>query len=154
MSAPDVEALLLATFSYDPVTGHFVRLIDRSQGGHSRGIGKRAGHPAGVGYRTLRLHVKGKRIVVPEHRAAFLFMTGKLPVDKVDHLNGIRDDNRWRNLQDVSTQENNRNIAVRETGRQVVRIGGKYYPLLTDGYDCPREAAAARDTLNSILRLF
>ena len=43
------------------------------------------------------------------HRLAFLAMTGSFPVGQVDHRNGVRNDNRWQNLRDVSGAENGRN---------------------------------------------
>jgi hypothetical protein len=43
------------------------------------------------------------------HRVAWLITTGLWPDDKLDHLNGVRDDNRWENLREVSGAENNRN---------------------------------------------
>lgn len=42
------------------------------------------------------------------HRIIWLYMTGEWP-DQVDHKNGIRDDNRWENLQNVTKRENGKN---------------------------------------------
>lgn len=42
------------------------------------------------------------------HRLIWLYMTGEWP-NKIDHINGIRDDNRWENLRNVTVQENCRN---------------------------------------------
>ena len=41
-------------------------------------------------------------------------MTGKWPNGEVDHINGIRDDNRWCNLRDVTKSENQRNAKIRK----------------------------------------
>ena len=49
------------------------------------------------------------------HRLAFLFMVGYLPECDIDHINRIRDDNRWDNLREVSKQCNARNCGVRVT---------------------------------------
>jgi hypothetical protein len=43
------------------------------------------------------------------HRLAFLYMTGEWPPNEVDHLNGIRDDNRWANLRLATVSLNRQN---------------------------------------------
>jgi hypothetical protein len=43
------------------------------------------------------------------HRMAFVYMTGKLPMGLVDHINGIRSDNRWINLRDATHSINQQN---------------------------------------------
>tara|TARA_R110000823_G_C15640123_1_gene469716 strand:- start:90 stop:332 length:243 start_codon:yes stop_codon:yes gene_type:complete len=51
------------------------------------------------------------------HRLAFLYTAGYTVLDgyEVDHINGIRDDNRLVNLRVVSRSENQRNTEVRST---------------------------------------
>lgn len=43
------------------------------------------------------------------HRLAFLYMEGYLPENNIDHINRVRNDNRWVNLREVSTQCNLQN---------------------------------------------
>ena len=43
------------------------------------------------------------------HRLTFLYMTGSFPKVHTDHINGIRHDNRWENLREVTARENHRN---------------------------------------------
>jgi len=43
------------------------------------------------------------------HRVAFVLMTGNLPKNVVDHINGDKTDNRWCNLRDVSSRANAEN---------------------------------------------
>ena len=71
-----------------------------------------AGTPAGnlnkkLGYVQIRFRKK----LYYAHRLAVLFMTGELPSDQVDHINGIRSDNRWDNLRKVTNTDNQRNAA-------------------------------------------
>lgn len=99
---------------YDPLTGEFIWLNRplswfRSVGSwkrfNNRYAGKIAGGTDWSGYRNCRLD--GKPYAV--HRLAFLFMAGFLPTEEVDHINGIRNDNRWSNLRCVSSVENSKN---------------------------------------------
>jgi hypothetical protein len=76
--------------SYDPLTGHITRR------------GKRAGTVVTNGYRQVT--VQGKRYM--EHRLAWYLYYGKWPEQTLDHINGIRTDNRICNLRDVSMREN------------------------------------------------
>jgi hypothetical protein len=43
------------------------------------------------------------------HRLAWILQTGNTPNGQIDHINGVRDDNRWVNLRDVTNQENAQN---------------------------------------------
>ena len=57
-----------------------------------------------LGYLTIKLKGKNRYL----HRLAFLYMIGSMPKE-VDHMNGVRSDNRFSNLQSVSRQENMKN---------------------------------------------
>jgi len=59
------------------------------------------------GYIKIRIGKKRFRA----HRLAFLFMTGKMP-NNIDHINGIKDDNRWDNLRECTQNQNCRNRKV------------------------------------------
>ena len=43
------------------------------------------------------------------HRLACLYMTGEFPTNETDHVNHIRNDNRWENLRKTTRSENQRN---------------------------------------------
>ena len=63
-------------------------------------------HPMGRftpdGYRSV--HMLG--FSWPEHRLIWKVVTGQEPKGYIDHINGVRDDNRFENLRDVSPQGN------------------------------------------------
>ncbi len=88
-------------FEYDPETGVFHRKISSSR------------WP--LGYTVGKLRSDGYRIVYVDgalyraHRLAWLFTFGEWPNQFIDHINGIRDDNRISNLRDVSAAMNQQN---------------------------------------------
>ena len=50
-----------------------------------------------------------------QHRLAWLYVYGELPHGQIDHINGIRDDNRILNLRTVTAKENLKNQRMRKT---------------------------------------
>lgn len=100
----DVRAVL----DYNSETGLFVW---RARG-FAKFDNKYAGRPAltanSHGYRVGL--VLGKRVLA--HRLAFLMANGREPVGEVDHINGVRSDNRAVNLREVSASENRRNARL------------------------------------------
>ena len=44
------------------------------------------------------------------HRLVRLYFKGEHPKDQIDHINGIRDDNRIENLREVTNLENHQNM--------------------------------------------
>lgn len=100
-------------YHYDPASGFFTRV-----NGHYRWPrGSRAGCKKPNGYRCIKIDGKA----YTEHRLAFLWMTGAAP-DEVDHINRVKDDNRWENLRPCTRSENMKNRAVQ--GRIPIRYIG------------------------------
>lgn len=105
----DIDQKTLKEYlSYDPETGIFTRLI--GSGGVMAGevVGSR--HPY-AGY--LLIQVNHSRH--PAHRLAWLYMYGEFPDAEIDHINGVRDDNRIANLRAVTKLENARNRRLQKT---------------------------------------
>lgn len=74
---------------------------------------KYAGQPAGAKNSYGYLVVGIARRQIGAHRIAWILSTGEIPDGfQIDHVNGIRDDNRLVNLRAVTVAENNRNMRL------------------------------------------
>lgn len=68
----------------------------------ARGV---AGYINARGYRIVMIDGKNFRA----HRLVWLLLKGSLPRDDLDHINGIRSDNRPCNLREATRSQNNQN---------------------------------------------
>lgn len=143
---------------YDPITGKFRwrPRSDRSKGWNRKHAGKLAGWVTGDTHGYERIAIDGSHHYA--HRLAVLYMTGKWPKDEVDHINRVRDDNRWGNLREASKSENGRNTGLRKTNTSGIkgvswdRSRGKWLATICVGrvqtalgrFDTKEEAIAAR----------
>lgn len=133
------QARLKEKFSYDPETGIFIY--------------KRTGKACQCrqyGYVIVR--VDGRNYFA--HRLAFLYMDGKFPPEVTDHINGVKDDNRFINLRHASHAQNTFNRKLNKTStsglacvykekkngkwKAQFKMGGRCYFL---GYFDTKEAA-------------
>lgn len=89
---------------------HFTRL-SMQQAWNGTYTGEIAGSKDNTGYMVVT--ISGKRMKL--HRVAWLFHTRAWPEDQVDHVNGVRDDNRITNLRAVSRSQNGRNAKIRSS---------------------------------------
>lgn len=94
-------ARLREVLSYDPETGVFTRLI--TAGGMA--AGKKTGTFEGGGY----LQIQIDSTLYLAHRLAWLYVHGAWPKDQIDHINGIRSDNRIANLREATALQNHQN---------------------------------------------
>jgi hypothetical protein len=112
------QSRLKELFIYDPETGHFRYALAR------RGIkvGDVAGTPHSGGY--IKMCVD--RCYTFAHRLAWVYMTGELPTGDIDHINGIRTDNRFANLRHVSRMVNLQNRKSAGRNNKSTGILGAY----------------------------
>jgi len=111
-------------FSYDPYIGEFKYL---ARTGPNTEADKAAGFIDGQGYVRIKIH--GKAYV--GHRLAWLYMLGEWPAEQIDHINGVRHDNRLENLRLVNPKEQSENRKTRAGAasgfRGVSWSGGKWH---------------------------
>ena len=76
---------------------------------NTKTAGKKAGKLNGRGYVTVGLRIDGKAISMAAHRVVWAMNYGKWPELHIDHINRVRDDNRIKNLREVTPVENSNN---------------------------------------------
>lgn len=96
-----IEALR-QVFTYNPETGVLIRNSN----------GKEAGSMMKTGY--LRVWANGKSYKA--HRIIWMIYHGEVP-DAIDHINGVRSENRIDNLRNVSGAQNSMNQRLRPDNR-------------------------------------
>jgi hypothetical protein len=117
------ELFLKSMFSYNPETGDIARVKD-SNGRTCHD--KHCGHITANGY--LRLNVGGTGIMA--HRVIWFLYYNKWPSGEIDHINGIRNDNRIVNLRDINHRVNNQNRTKNREGK----IPGYWYDVFHEKY--------------------
>jgi hypothetical protein len=88
--------------SYDPLTGKFTWLKDRTGGIKT---GDNAGHLGNDGYISIQLFKKRHKA----HRLAWLYMTGNWPSDLLDHIDRNKSNNIFTNLREANISQNTAN---------------------------------------------
>jgi hypothetical protein len=99
------QAELKKHLHYDPTTGVFTRLIHQRRSA----AGSVVGDIKSAGYRYIGVCKCRYRA----HRLAWLYMTGAFPTFQIDHDDGDRDNNRWKNLNAADNTSNGRNQRLR-----------------------------------------
>ena len=134
---PSVE-IVKSALSYDPKSGTFRwnRRSDRPQKWNTRYAGTVAGFISKVGYVIIMI---GKGNNYAAHRLAWLYVHGVDPEDQLDHINGIRHDNRITNLRLATNSLNCRN-------RNIQRNNTSGYPGVN--WSTQRKMWEARITVN------
>ena len=106
--------------NYDPETGIFrwkKRPIHHFPSTHSANQSnshfedKQAGSIDKIGYLVIVLSQKRHKA----HRLAWLMINGNMPKSCIDHVNGVKTDNRFMNLREATVSQNSRNSKLRSS---------------------------------------
>ncbi len=123
--------ILMGALDYEPSTGLFRWRPGRQRAGALTGtLGKR-------GYVVVDFH--GLKFYA--HRLAWLFANKRWPDHTIDHINGVKTDNRLANLRDVPIQVNSQNVsrAYRNSKSQLLGVSwrnGRWHAKIhVDGED-------------------
>ena len=156
MDDNNLLAICNAHLNYNPDTGiiTWVKMLSKFS---NNLIGQETGCYS-RGYKVMRIN----GINHLSHRIAFLIHYGYMP-RSIDHINGVKDDNRALNLRECTLKENNRNCGMRSTNttgykgvsksknknltndKWIAMIGTDDGPLYLGIFNSPREAALAYD---------
>lgn len=139
-----------AAFTYRATDGALLRKVAASSNAPQGAV---AGTRNSNGY--LRTRVEGR--LYYNHQIVWLMHTGEWPRTDVDHINGVRTDNRIENLRAATRRENAANSLYRKAGKSLPKgvhlcsITGRYRAAIQRGkqkrclgrFDCLEQAAAA-----------
>lgn len=141
--AAEVAAYVMAHWRYDPDTGLVYGRANRPIGTKTTNGGLQAMARTSAGVTSVLLH-----------RAAWLLRTGRWPEFEIDHENGNRADNRWRNLRSATRGQNRQNLSPRgksghlrgctpyyQKWKAQIRVGGTHHYLGL--FDTEEQAHAA-----------
>lgn len=123
-------AELIETLNYDPMTGVFTW----KQAGKGRRTNKQVGSWDMYGYLTVRLGKAKAAKSYKLHRLAWLYAMGEWPKHDIDHLNGIRHDNRIENLRDAPRKMNLENQIKMRNRKNKTGLMGAYFDAKKDMY--------------------
>lgn len=144
------QSRLKELLHYDPETGVFTYLTKPS---YRVDIGDIAGCDNGKGYLQIRLDT----VLYKAHRLAWLYMTGTFPAYLIDHIDGVKSNNRWRNLREATKALNGQNRRVAHKNNESGFLGvskrceGQYRASINNGgvkwnigtFKTPEDAHAA-----------
>lgn len=144
------QQYLQDNFHFDPNTGLFVRT---KKTGNSVKTGVPLVCNKGNGY--IVFCVQGKLQLA--HRMAWLYVYGEIPSKNIDHINGIRFDNRIVNLRLANQSQNTANSNLSKSNKSgykgviwrkdickwEAQIGVNYKCVKLGKFDCKEDAARA-----------
>lgn len=134
---------------YDPETGIFTWIVHKSSSGVR---GEAAGYKNPSGY----IYIKIDHRTYLAHRLAWFYMVGEWPSDEIDHKDGDKANNKFKNIREATRSHNmqNKHVAAsnnesgllgvsrsRNRWKAAIRVAGRLRYIGT--FDTPEEAHAA-----------
>ena len=128
---------------------------------HSITLTRQVGHINKNGYIRLKIN----RIEYKAHRLAWLYVTGEMPDLCIDHINGIKNDNRFVNLRLATLSENNYNSGLKpnntsgfkgislnkNTGKWIAQASINNKNKYLGSFNTPEEASKSYNNFIAIL---
>lgn len=102
-------------FTYHKESGVFTR--NTASGRNKAGSTTGSILPCGYVYLTIN----GKKFIA--HRVAWLLTYGEVPSGEIDHINGVKTDNRIENLRIASTKQNQENRKIAQATNSTGLLG-------------------------------
>lgn len=109
------QEYLKEILDYNPSTGVFIWKKKTSPASRIS-IGSIAGAP-NTKYKYIEITIH--RTVYKAHRLAWLYTYGKWPSRQIDHIDGNRENNKLKNLRDVTARKNQQNRLEHRLGHLV-----------------------------------
>jgi hypothetical protein len=94
---------LKSQLRYNKATGQFAWITDKHN--QTQKLNPIAGTVMNHGY--VRIVINGNGYLA--HRLAWMYVTGKWPINRIDHKDTNRSNNSWKNLSEVTNRENCQN---------------------------------------------
>ena len=108
MTKDEALQLLVSKLQYNQETGDLIWVKARSHR-----VGKIAGYVGLNGYRRIG----SKGYLFRAHRLCWFIVYGSMPEHEIDHINGLKDDNRLCNLRQATLSENRTNVKLRSDNK-------------------------------------
>jgi len=107
------QAILKDLLHYDSETGIFTWTDNAAP----KVKNTRAGRKHNDGYELIAIDY----VSYLSHRLAWMYVYGEFPKNMIDHINGVRTDNRIANLRESTLQQNNHNRKLNSNNKSGVK---------------------------------